>query len=69
MYIVGIAIVVFGLAFLLRTLGLVYFPGSFWSLFWPFVVIGFGLVIICVTHEGRKLLKKIKEIFSSSEEK
>ena len=61
MYIFGIFVVVFGLAFLLRNLGILYFPGSFWSLFWPLVVIGLGVVVICVTHEGRKLLKKIKE--------
>ena len=61
MYIFGIFVVVFGLAFLLRNLGILYFPGSFWSLFWPLVVIGLGVVVICVTHEGRKLLKKINE--------
>lgn len=67
MYISGLIIVVFGLAFLLRNLGIVYFPGSFWSLFYPLVIVGFGLIIICVTHEGRKLLRKLKQIFKSSE--
>ena len=61
MYIFGIFVVVFGLAFLLRNLGILYFPGSFWSLFWPLVVIGLGVIVVCITHEGRKLLKKIKE--------
>ncbi len=63
MYIGGLFIVLFGLAFLLRNLGIIYFPGSFWGLFYPLVIVGFGLAIICVTHEGRKLLKKIKNIF------
>jgi len=67
MYVLGITIFVFGLAFLLRNLGVIYFPGSFWSLFYPLIIVGFGLIIICITHEGRKLLKKIKQIFNSSE--
>lgn len=60
-YVSGVIIVIFGLAFLLRNLGVIYFPGSFWSLFYPLVIVGFGLVIICITHEGRKLLKKLKD--------
>lgn len=69
MYIVGLSIFIFGLAFLLRNLGVVYFPGSFWSLFYPLIIVGFGLVIIFVTHEGKKLLNKIKRIISGEEEK
>lgn len=61
MYILGLGIVMFGLVFLLRNLGLLDFPGSFWSLFYPLIIIGFGVVVVCITHEGRKLLKKIKE--------
>ena len=61
MYIFGVFIFVFGLAFLLRNLGIIYFPGSFWSLFYPLVIIAVGGVIIGVTYEGRKLLKKVKE--------
>ena len=66
MYISGLIVVVFGLAFLLRNLGVIYFPGSFWSLFYPLIIVGFGLVVICITHEGRKLLKKIKELINRS---
>lgn len=61
MYIFGLIIVIFGLAFLLRNLGILYFPGSFWSLFYPAVIIGIGVIVVCITHEGRKFLKKIKE--------
>ena len=61
MYILGLAIFLFGLAFLLRNLGLINFQGNFWSLFYPIFIIGFGALIIGITHEGRKLLKKIKE--------
>jgi len=61
MYVLSITIFVFGLAFLLRNLGVIYFPGSFWSLFYPLLIVGFGLIIVCITHEGRKLFKKIKE--------
>ena len=68
MYIAGVTILLFGLAFLLRNLGIIYFPGSFWSLFYPLIIVGFGLIIICITHEGRKLLKKIKRIFSTDSE-
>jgi hypothetical protein len=64
MYIAGIAIFIFGLAFFLRNLGVISFPGSFWSLFWPLVVIGFGIGLICLTHAGRQLIKKLKEAFS-----
>jgi len=60
-YVSGLIIVVFGLAFLLRNLGVIDFPGSFWSLFYPLVIIALGLVIVGVTYEGRKFLKKIKE--------
>ena len=69
MYISGLIVIVFGLAFLLRNLGIIYFPGSFWSIFYPLVIIFVGLILVCVTYEGRKLLKKIKSIFSSSEDK
>ncbi|OGM97059.1 MAG: hypothetical protein A3B86_02915 [Candidatus Yanofskybacteria bacterium RIFCSPHIGHO2_02_FULL_38_22b] len=61
MYIFGVFVVIFGLAFLLRNLGILYFPGSFWSLFYPIVIIGLGVAVVCITHEGRKLLKKIRE--------
>lgn len=64
MYIFGIAIFIFGLAFLLRNLGVLYFPGSFWSIFYPLVIIIVGLTIVCVTYEGKKLLKKIKELLT-----
>jgi drug/metabolite transporter (DMT)-like permease len=67
MYILGLGIVIFGLAFLLRNLGVIYFPGSFWSLFYPLIIVGLGLAVICVTHEGRKLLKKLKNIFRDKE--
>lgn len=64
MYIFGLAIVVFGLAFLLRNLGFLDFAASFWYVFYPLIIIGFGLILICVTHEGRKLLRKIKDLLS-----
>lgn len=65
MYFVGIAIFIFGLAFLLRNLGFLNFDASFWSVFYPLVIIVFGVAIIAITHEGRKLLKKLKQIFNS----
>ncbi|MDP3792527.1 MAG: DUF5668 domain-containing protein [bacterium] len=61
MYIFGLIIVIFGLAFLLRNLGLLEFAASFWSVFYPAVIIAFGLIILFLTHEGRKLFKKLKE--------
>lgn len=67
MYILGITILVFGLVFLLRNLGLLTFTASFWSLFYPLVIISVGLVVIFITHEGRKLIRKIKQIFKSDE--
>lgn len=69
MYILGVAIVIFGLAFLLRNLGLLSFVASFWSVFYPIVIITFGVVILCITHEGRKLLKRLKRLFSGEEDK
>ncbi len=66
MVIAGVAIFIFGLVFLLRNLGVLNFPGSFWSLFYPLLIMGFGFVILLVTYEGRKLLKKIKEWFDWS---
>jgi len=65
MYVTGLFILLFGLAFFLRNLGVLYFPGSFWSLFYPLVIVSFGVALICVTHKGRQLLKRIKEIFSA----
>lgn len=67
MYILGIAIVVFGLAFLLRNLGLLSFVASFWSVFYPVIIIAFGVAILCITHEGRKFLRRIKNLFSREE--
>ena len=52
MNIIGIAIFVLGLAFLLRNLGLLHFPASFWSVFYPVVIRGIGFVILAVTYEG-----------------
>ena len=69
MMIFGVSIFIFGLIFLLRNLGVIGFPGSFWSLFYPLVIMAVGFVILFVTHEGRKLLKKIKRIFLSEDEK
>ena len=65
----GIAILVFGLAFLLRNLGLLTFAASFWSVFYPVVIIAFGLGIILVTHEGRKLLNRLKKLFKGDDNK
>jgi len=67
MYISGIIIVLFGLAFLLRNLGFLEFSASFWSVFYPVLIIVIGLVIVMVTHEGRKLFKKIKEFLRWTE--
>jgi len=67
MYISGIIIVLFGLAFLLRNLGFLEFSASFWSVFYPVLIIVIGLVIVMVTHEGRKLFKKIKEFLCWTE--
>ena len=62
--IIGILIFILGLVFLLRNLGVISFPGSFWSLFYPLLIMGIGFVILFVTHEGRKLLKNIKKLLS-----
>jgi len=69
MYMFGLIIVVLGLAFLLRNLGFLAFAASFWSVFYPLVIVLIGLGVVCATYEGRKLLKKIKSIFSSSEDR
>ena len=69
MYIIGIVIFVFGLVFLLRNVGVLDFAGSFWSVFYPLVIMGVGFIILGVTYEGKKLLNKIKKIFSSEEDK
>lgn len=67
MYIVGLVIFVFGLVFLLRNVGVLDFAGSFWSIFYPLLIMGVGFVIVGVTYEGKKLLKKIKELFSNED--
>ena len=67
MYIAGITIFLFGLIFLLRNLGVLNFSGSFWSIFYPLVIMGVGFVIIGVTFEGRRILKNLKRIFSDKE--
>ena len=67
MIIIGVSIFIFGLVFLLRNLGVLDFSGSFWSLFYPLLIMGIGFVILSITYEGRKLLKKIKAIFSTEE--
>ena len=69
MYIIGIVIFVFGLIFLLRNVGVLDFVGSFWSVFYPLVIMGVGFIILGVTYEGKKLLNKIKKIFSSEGDK
>lgn len=69
MYIFGILIVVFGLAFLLRNLGFLNFAASFWSVFYPVIIIVFGLIIVCVTHEGRKILRHLKNLFKGDSDK
>ena len=64
---IGILIFVLGLAFLLRNLGLLHFPASFWSVFYPVVIMIAGFVIIFITHEGRKFLNRIKKLFSAED--
>ena len=67
MYLLGVSILIFGLAFLLRNLGVLTFSASFWSVFYPVVIIAFGIGILCITHEGRKLLKRFKKLFLGEE--
>lgn len=69
MMIIGLGIFLFGLAFLLRNLGLLHFPANFWSVFYPLVIMTVGFVVLLATYEGRKLLKKIKTIFSNEDDK
>ena len=69
MIIIGLGIFILCLAFLLRNLGLLHFPANFWSVFYPLVIMGVGFIILLVTYEGRKFLKKIKKIFSSEDDK
>ena len=64
MYVAGVIVVLFGLAFLLRNLGFLNFNASFWAVFYPLVIIGFGVALLCITQEGRKLIKKLKDLFS-----
>lgn len=63
MYVFGLAILLLGLAFLLRNLGLLSFAASFWSVFYPLVIILVGLGVLGATYEGRKFLKRLKELF------
>ena len=59
--IVGIFLLFFGLLFLLRNLGLIMFPISFWGLFWPLVLIIVGLEMLL----GNRRIRKYKEYFRS----
>ena len=69
MYIAGLAILLFGLVFLLRNLGLLHFPASFWSVFYPLVIMGMGFSILLVTYEGRKFLKRLRKLLSGKDDK
>ena len=64
---IGVAIFVLGLAFLLRNLGLLHFPANFWSVFYPLVIMMVGFIILYITHEGRVLLKRVKKLLSKEE--
>jgi len=67
MYILGLGILLFGLAFLLRNLGFLSFDANFWSVFYPIVIIVIGSGLILITHEGRKLIKHIKNLLKGGE--
>ena len=64
---IGVAIFILGLAFLLRNLGFLHFPASFWSVFYPLVIMVVGFIILAVTYEGRKLLKRLKKLLSKED--
>ncbi len=52
--ILGIFIVVFGLVLLLRNLGLITLPISFWSLFFPLFLMMIGIYVIMAVKKGRE---------------
>ena len=67
MYILGLAIFLLGLAFFLRNLGVLSFAASFWYVFYPLIIMLFGLGILAATYEGRKVLKRLKKLFSKED--
>lgn len=68
MVIIGVSIFIFGLIFLLRNLGLLHFPASFWSVFYPLAIMAVGFVILAVTHKGKKIIRFIKEVISGNKD-
>ncbi|HLE17752.1 MAG TPA: DUF5668 domain-containing protein [Syntrophales bacterium] len=52
--ILGIFIIIFGLVLLLRNLGLITLPISFWSLFSPLFLIVIGIYVIIAVKKGKE---------------
>lgn len=67
--ILGIFIIVLGLALLLRNLGLMAFPASFWSLFFPLFLIVIGIYIIIAVKKGKEYWDRAIEKFAKGKEK
>ena len=56
----GIFLVILGAMFLLKNLGLIALPVSFWSLVWPILILLIGIHIIIGVRRG----KRYKEWFT-----
>jgi hypothetical protein len=67
--ILGIFIIVFGLVLLLRNLGLISLPISFWSLFFPLFLIVGGIYIIIAVKKGKEYWDRAIEKFAKGKEK
>lgn len=67
--ILGIFIIVLGFVLLLRNLGLITLPTSFWSLFLPLFLMVIGIYIIIAVKKGKEYWDRAIEKFAKGKEK
>ena len=68
--ILGIFIIVMGLVLLLRNLGLIALPASFWSIFFPLFLVVSGIYIIIAVKKGKAYWDQaIKKFFTGKKNK
>jgi uncharacterized integral membrane protein len=52
--ILGLFLVLLGIVFFLKNLGIIVLPNSFWSFMWPLLLIVIGIYMAMAAHRGRQ---------------
>ena len=52
--ILGLFLLLLGIVFFLKNLGIIVLPSSFWSFIWPLLLVVTGIYVAMAAHRGRQ---------------